>query len=97
MAKKKKSDNEIIDEVIAQSTPVLDVENLPEEVIEEIVAAPVIEEAPAPVAEDRRLGMYYHGKWVSAVPAKLGQKWTIIVEGKRLKVNRAEIEIVRRK
>jgi len=101
MAKKRK--------ITKQATEDLNINSLPQEVVEEVVAAPIIEvekepvpapvvkKEPAPVVEDRKPGMYYQGKWVSAVPAKFGRKWTILVEGRRIKVNQSEIEIVRRK
>ena len=92
-----------------KATESVNLDTLSATVVEEIITAPVIEveeestPAPAPVVEkapvvkDRKPGMYYQGKWVSAVPAKFGQKWTILVEGRRLKVHSSEIEIVRRK
>lgn len=92
-----------------KATESVNLDKLSEAVVDEIIAAPAIEveEEPAPapapvvekapVVEDRKPGMYYQGKWVSAVPAKFGQKWTIVVEDRRIKVNRSEIEIVRRK
>ena len=111
MAKKRRATKPATEE------PVLD--NLTEEVVDEILNAPVIEVeeelipeakqfldsivekpvakpkvAPAP-AEKRRAGMYYKGKRITAVPAKLGKKWTIVVDGKRLKVLKSEIETVK--
>lgn len=98
MAKKKKTDNQIIDEVIAQSAPAPELASLPEEVIEEIIAAPVIEvveEKPAPKVEKKAEalapGEYYQGKRISRYVANLGRQRVAIIEGKRVKVNKDEI------
>ena len=92
MAKKKKSDNQIIDELLATSS-----------VAEEIITAPVIEvveePAPAPVAkvkteEKKAAGMYHNGKRITKVLTRLGKQWSVVIEGKRTKVLKSEIEIV---
>ena len=95
---------EVVDEIL--NAPVIEVEEelIPEakQFLDSIVEKPVVEEkpvakpkvAPAP-AEKRRAGMYYKGKRITAVPAKLGKKWTIVVDGKRLKVLKSEIETVK--
>lgn len=99
MAKRRKTDNEIIEEVIAQSAPAPELESLPEEVIEEIIAAPVIEivekPAPAPKAAAKTPGMYHNGRKITAVPSRVGKKWTVIINGRREKVLKAEIEFVK--
>jgi len=95
MAKKKQSDNEIIDEVIAQSAPAI--ESLPEEVIDEIIAAPVIEvvkEKAAKVAA-KAPGMYHNGRLIEKVISRLGRTWAVAIDGKREKVLRSEIEIIK--
>ena len=96
MAKKKQSDNEIIDEVIAQSAPApeLDLTTLPEEVIEEVVAAPVIV-VEEPAKGTKEPGMYYKGKKFKNTASRLGKKWVIIVDGKRVKVLKSDIEFVK--
>ena len=45
--------------------------------------------------EGRTPGMYHKGRKISAVPARLGNKWTVIINGKRHKVLKKEIEIVK--
>lgn len=104
MAKKKKSDNEIIDELVAAATPAPELETLPEEVVDEIVAAPVIEvveekPAPAPKAakkeETLAPGEYYQGKKISRYVANLGKKRVAIIEGKRVKVLKSDIVTVK--
>jgi len=91
MAKKRKSDNEIIDEVLAQAAPAVEVESLPEEVIDEIIAAPVIE-----VSENKVPGLYYQGVRVLRTVTNLGRKWNVIlVDGRRLKVNKSDLHLVK--
>lgn len=75
-------------------------------VIETEVAeeAPVAEEkpkkkaakkAPAKKAPAKKApGMYFEGKLIEAVPARLGRKWTVVIDGVRQKVLKEEIEIV---
>ena len=70
----------------------------------------VVEEAPAPApapapkkkakksapkVEKKAPGMYYQGSKITAIPARLGRKWTIIIDGKRTKVLAKDIEIVK--
>lgn len=94
MAKKKQTDNEIIDELVTAVTPE---ETLVEEtpVVEEVV---VIEEpvaAPAPKAEKKAEalapGEYYQGKRIERYIARLGKRWVVAIEGKRVKINKDEI------
>ena len=74
----------------------------PAPVAEEV--APV-EEAPkpapkkkakkaAPKVEKKAPGKYYQGKLITAIPARLGRKWTVVIDGKRQKVLKKDIEIV---
>lgn len=97
MAKKKQTDNEIIDELVAAATPEV---TLSEEVVDEIVAAPVIEvveekPAPAPKVEKKEealpRGEYYQGKKIERYVANLGKKRVAIIDGKRVKVHVDEI------
>ena len=97
MAKKKQTDNEIIDELVAAATPEVSsvVETVEEaQVVEEVVVkepkvAPATKKAVSKVP-----GMYHNGRLIEAVPARIGNKWTVIIDGKREKVLKAEIEIV---
>jgi hypothetical protein len=97
---KKQTDNEIIDELATTTTPeeTLVVEKIP--VVEEVavVKEPVVVEkpkaAPAPKVAVKEPGMYHNGRKIEAVPAKVGKKWVILVEGQREKVLKSEIEFV---
>ena len=80
MAKKKQSDNEIIDELLATSS-----------VAEEIIAAPVIK---VKAEEKKAPGMYHAGRLITAAPARVGKTWTVIIDGKREKVLKSDIEFV---
>ena len=80
MAKKKQSDNEIINELLAKPS-----------IAEEIIAAPVLK---VKAEEKRAPGMYHNGRLITAVPARVGKKWTVVIDGKREKVLKSEIEIV---
>ena len=79
-------------------------------VAEEVVEAPapiieeavVVEETPKPVAkkstpkvEKKAPGMYYQGKRITSTRARLGRKWTVVIDGKRHKVLKKDIEIVK--
>ena len=66
--------------------------------------APVEEkkEAPKPKAKAKAKaapakkapGMYFEGKLIEKVPARLGRKWTVVIDGQRHKVLKSDIEIV---
>lgn len=95
MAKKKQTDNEIIDELVAAATT----EETP--VVEEVavVEEPVVVEepkaAPAPKVEKKAEtlapGEYYQGKRIEKYIARLGKRWVVAIEGKRVKINKDEI------
>ena len=101
MAKKKQTDNEIIDELVAAATPeeTSVVEEV--EVVEEVavVEEPVVIEepvaAPAPKVEKKvetlAPGEYYQGKRIEKYIARLGKQWVVVLEGKRVKINKDEI------
>jgi len=80
MAKKKQSDNEIIDELLAKPS-----------IAEEIIAAPVLK---VKAEEKKAPGMYHNGKLITKVLTRLGKQWSVVIEGKRTKVLKSEIEIV---
>lgn len=89
MAKKKQTDNEIIDELVAAVAPE---ETL---VVEEPVVVEEPKVAPAPKVEKKAEtlapGEYYQGKRIEKYIARLGKKWVVAIEGKRIKVNKDEI------
>ena len=95
MAKKKKTDNEIIDELVAATTP--EETSVVEEVA--VVEEPVVIEepvaAPAPKVEKKAEtltpGEYYQGKKIQKYIARLGKQWVVVLEGKRVKINKDEI------
>ena len=93
MAKKKQTDNEIINELVAAVTP--EVTPVVEEPV--VIEAPVA--APAPKAEKKAEalvpGEYYQGKKIERYVANLGKKRVAIIEGKRVKVLKADIVTVR--
>jgi hypothetical protein len=100
---KKQTDNEIINELVAAVTPeAIPVEETPavEEVtaVEEPVAvkeAPKAAPTPAPKKETvKEPGMYHNGRRIEAVPARVGKKWTVLIDGKREKVLKSEIEFI---
>ena len=67
-AKKKKTDNEIIDELVV---------------------------AAEKAAEKRAPGMYHNGRRITSTATRIGNRWTVIIDGKREKVLKSEIEYVR--
>jgi hypothetical protein len=95
MAKKKQTDNEIIDELVAAATP--EETSVVEEVA--VVEEPVVVEkpvaAPAPKVEKKAEtlapGEYYQGKRIEKYVANLGKKKVAIIEGKRVKVLKSDI------
>ena len=95
---KKQTDNEIINEVVATVTP--EVTPVVEEVavVEEPVVveeAPKAAPAPAPKKETvKEPGMYHNGRRIEAAPAKVGKKWVVVIDGKREKVLKSEIEFI---
>ena len=99
MAKKKQTDNEIINELVAAVTPeeTLVVEEVA--VVEEPVVIEALVAAPAPKAEKKAEaltpGEYYQGKKIERYVANLGKKRVAIIEGKRVKVLKADIVTVK--
>lgn len=95
---KKQTDNEIINELVAAITP--EVTPVVEEVavVEEPVVveeAPKAAPAPAPKKETaKEPGMYHNGRRIEAVPARVGQKWVVVIDGQREKVLKSEIEFI---
>ena len=95
---KKQTDNEIINELVAAVTP--EVTPVVEEVavVEEPVVveeAPKAAPAPAPKKETaKEPGMYHNGRRIEAAPAKVGKKWVVVIDGKREKVLKSEIEFI---
>ena len=91
------SDEIIKNEELEAVTPVEStVEEVTAPVKEEVKKAPKVKKAKvAPVKEAKKApGMYFEGKLIEAIPARLGRKWTIIIDGQRHKVLRDSIEIV---
>ncbi len=95
MAKKKQTDNEIIDELVAAATT--EETSVVEEVavVEEPVVVEEPQAAPAPKVEKKAEtltpGEYYQGKRIEKYIARLGKRWVVAIEGKRVKINKDEI------
>ena len=69
-------------------------------VVEEVVEEPVVvvetpKKKKVATPKAKRPGMYYQGKRIENVPARLGSKWTVTIDGKRHKVLKSDIEIVK--
>jgi hypothetical protein len=91
------SDEIIKNEELEAVTPVEStVEEVATPVKEEVKKAPKVKKAKeAPAKEAKKApGMYFEGKLIEAIPARLGRKWTVLIDGKRHKVLRDSIEIV---
>ena len=83
MAKNKHIDNEIINELVAVPTP---------EITPEIELTPVIEAAPVAVTAPVSIpGEYYQGKKIERYVSNLGKKAVAIIDGKRVKVLKADV------
>jgi len=102
MAKKKQTDNQIIDELVAaatteESTVVEEVAAVIEEpaVVEEPVAAPAPKVKVVAATEVKEPGAYYQGKKIDRYISRLGKKWVVAIEGKRVKVLKSDIEYVK--
>ena len=73
-------------------------EEVPTPAPEATIVEPKATKASAAVTkneEGRTPGMYYQGKKISKIPARLGSKWTVVIDGKRHKVLKKHIEIVK--
>ena len=83
MAKTNHTDNEIINELVAVATP---------EITPEIELTPVIEAAPVAVTAPVSIpGEYYQGKKIERYVSNLGKKAVAIIDGKRVKVLKADV------
>ena len=111
-----------------------DLNDLPEEVLDEIATGEVftvkeeLTEAPAPTTEEPTVaetpakpsdneiidelvvaaekkvtknkpvaqepGMYHNGRKIETIPSRLGKKWVVVIDGRREKVLRSEIEVI---
>lgn len=91
------SDEIIKNEELEAVTPVEStVEEVTAPVKEEVKKAPKVKKAKVALAKEAKKapGMYFEGKLIEAIPARLGRKWTVLIDGKRHKVLRDSIEIV---
>lgn len=87
MAKKKHIDNEIINELVAVATP---------EITPEIELTPIVKAAPvAATAPALTPGEYYQGKKIEKYVSNLGKKAVAIIDGKRVKVLKADVVTVK--
>jgi hypothetical protein len=74
----------------AVEAPVKQTDN---EIIDELVVA-VEKKVTKKASTKKEPGMYHNGRLIQAVPSRLGKKWVVLIDGKREKVLRSEIEIV---
>ena len=74
----------------AVEAPVKQTDN---EIIDELVVA-AEKKVTKKASTKKEPGMYHNGRLIQAVPSRLGKKWVVIIDGKREKVLRSEIEIV---
>lgn len=82
---------EPIVEPVVEAAPVKQTDN---EIIDELVVAAekkVVKKKSAPKAP----GMYHNGRLITSIPSRLGRKWTVVIDGKREKVFKSEIEIIK--
>lgn len=87
MAKINHTDNEIINELVAVAAP---------EITPEIELTPVVEAAPVAVTAPVLIpGDYYQGEKIQRYVSKLGKKAVAIIDGKRVKVLKADVVTVK--
>jgi hypothetical protein len=82
-------DSSIVEEPAVEA-PVKQTDN---EIIDELVVA-VEKKVTKKASTKKEPGMYHNGRLIQAVPSRLGKKWVVLIDGKREKVLRSEIEIV---
>ena len=82
-------DSSIVEEPAIEA-PVKQTDN---EIIDELVVA-VEKKVTKKASTKKEPGMYHNGRLIQAVPSRLGKKWVVLIDGKREKVLRSEIEIV---
>ena len=80
-------ESSVVEEIIPE--PVKQTDN---EIIDELVVA--AEKKVAKKAAKKVPGMYHNGRLIEAIPSRLGSKWVVVIEGKREKVLKSEIEII---
>lgn len=87
MAKINHTDNEIINELVAVATP---------EITPKIELTPVAKDGPAAVtAPVLTPGDYYQGEKIERYASRLGKKAVAIIDGKRVKVLKADVVTVK--
>lgn len=85
-----------IEEAITEEAPVTEeapAKQTDNEIIDELVAAAEKKVVKKPV--DREPGMYHKGRKIQGVPSRLGKKWVVVIDGRREKVLKSEIEFVK--
>lgn len=82
-------DSSVVEEPAVEA-PVKQTDN---EIIDELVVA-VEKKVTKKASTKKEPGMYHNGRLIQAVPSRLGRKWVVVIDGKREKVLRSEIEIV---
>jgi len=88
-------DESIKNEELEVTPPVeLTVEETPAVEEEEVVVAPKPKAKKKAAPAKKAPGMYFEGKLIEKIPARLGRKWTVVIDGQRHKVLKSDIEIV---
>ena len=68
-------------------------------VVEEVVQAPKrakkVQAKEEVVKQKKEPGMYHNGRRIEFVATRLGHRWAVFIDGKREKVLKSEIEIVK--
>ena len=75
----------------AVEAPVKQTDN---EIIDELVVA-AEKKVTKKASTKKEPGMYHNGRKIDSIPSRLGKKWVVVVEGKREKVLKSEIEIIK--
>ena len=82
-------ESSVVEEPAVEAT----VKQTDNEIIDELVVA-AEKKVTKKASTKKEPGMYHNGRLIQAVPSRLGKKWVVIIDGKREKVLRSEIEIV---
>lgn len=84
------TEDSLVVEEPAVEAPVKQTDN---EIIDELVVA-VEKKVTKKALTKKEPGMYHNGRKIESIPSRLGKKWVVVIDGKREKVLRSEIEIV---
>ena len=83
-------DSSIVEEPAVEA-PVKQTDN---EIIDELVVA-AEKKVTKKASIKKEPGMYHNGRKIDSIPSRLGKKWVVLIDGKREKVLKSEIEIIK--